>query len=72
MPAATISRAIPNSEWLSTEEAAAWCGVSVSTLRRAAREVGTPIVRKTRKGRGAPHKYELASLRRWIESWEDA
>lgn len=69
---AAATRVIPDAEWLSTEEAATWCDVSVSTLRRAAREAGTPIVRKTRKGRGAPHKYQLASLRAWIESWEDA
>lgn len=71
MPA-TATRPVPTREWLTLKEAAEWCGMHPDTLAEAARVPGTPIRRKKRHDRGSKHVYSVASLRAWIETWEDA
>lgn len=64
------SAALPEREWLSTKEAAAWIGESERTIRRAKAE--GKLNPKKRKERGGPEFYRISELRAWVESWEDA
>lgn len=66
----TLVTPLPPREWLNTDEAAAWVGVSTKTIQRA--KATGELNAKKRTERGGPDYYRISDLRAWVESWEDA
>lgn len=61
---------LPAREWLTLPEAAAWLGLSPSTVLRA-KQAGQLNPKKTAV-RGGKDLYRVADLRAWVESLPDA
>ncbi|GAA5143265.1 hypothetical protein GCM10023340_08270 [Nocardioides marinquilinus] len=61
---------LPEREWLTVHEAAAWTGLSVSSVRRA-KHAGLVRAKKT-AARGGRELFAVSDLRRWINGMEDA